>query len=134
MWCKSFNPEYAVTAAHCVDEVMNNISVLSILAGTNDLNNSSIRTIQRRSIINVTIHPNYDSSTIINDIAILKFSPLTISSNSKLAFICLPKQDEDPFQTNTDLIAIGWGYLFEYIYIISNTLRQVKVQAFSSTS
>ncbi|CAF1203598.1 unnamed protein product [Rotaria sordida] len=126
--------EYAVTAAYCLEDVMDNISILSILAGTNVLNNTSITTIQQRSIINVTMHPNYDSSTIINDIAILKFSPLTISSNSKLAFICLPKQDEDPFQTNNDLIAIGWGYLFEYIYIISNTLRQVTVQAFSSTS
>ncbi|CAF1033478.1 unnamed protein product [Rotaria sordida] len=127
-------PEYAVTAAHCVDEVMNNISVLSILAGTNDLYNSSIRTIQQRSIINVTMHPDYDKLNILNDIAIIKFSPLITSSNSKLAFICLPKQDEDPFKTNSSLVAIGWGYLLEATQIVSNTLQQVTVQVFSSTS
>ena len=126
--------EYAVTAAHCVEDDMNNISVLSILAGTNYLNNNSITTIQQRSIINVIMHPNYDSSTDLNDIAILKFSPLTMSSNSKLAFICLPKQYEDPFETNSDLVAIGWGYLSQFRTIVSNTLQQVTVQDLSSSS
>ncbi|CAF4305308.1 unnamed protein product, partial [Rotaria sordida] len=105
--------EYAVTAAHCLEDVMNNISVLSILAGTNDLNDTSITTIQRSSIINVTMHPDYDKLSTVNDIAIIKFSPLIISSNSKLAFICLPKQDEDPFKTNSSLVAIGWGDLLQ---------------------
>ncbi|CAF4155148.1 unnamed protein product, partial [Rotaria sordida] len=126
--------EYAVTAAHCVENSISNISTLSILAGTNDLNDTSIRSIQRRSIINVTMHPDYDKLNILNDIAIIKFSPLIISSNSKLAFICLPKQDEDPFKTNSSLVAIGWGYTSQFIDVVSNTLRQVTVQAFSSTS
>ncbi|CAF3934950.1 unnamed protein product [Rotaria sordida] len=126
-------PEYAVTAAHCLDEVMD-ISVLSILAGTNDLNDTSITTIQQRSIINVTMHPDYDKLSIVNDIAIIKFSPLIISSNSKLAFICLPKQDEDPFETNSSLVAIGWGDLLQDMHTTSNTLQQVTVQVFSSTS
>ncbi|CAF1579654.1 unnamed protein product [Rotaria sp. Silwood1] len=126
--------EYAVTTAHCVEDVMHNISILSILAGTNYLNYTSITTIQRRSIINVTMHPDFNSSTHENDIAILKFSPLDISSNSKIAFICLAKQDEDPFQSGTNLVAIGWGYKSEFIHVVSNSLQQVTVQAFSSTS
>ncbi|CAF1121472.1 unnamed protein product [Rotaria sordida] len=126
--------EYAITAAHCLEDIMDSLSELSILAGTNYLDNETIPTIQRRQIINAISHPNYDKTSTLNDIAILKFSPLTISSDSKLAFICLPKQDEDPFQTNTDLIAIGWGYKSQYTRILSNTLQQVTVQAFSSAS
>ncbi|CAF3040273.1 unnamed protein product [Rotaria sp. Silwood2] len=126
--------EYVVTAAHCVDDAMNNTSILSILAGINYLNNVSIPTIQRRSIISITRHPNYVSSDWRNDIAVLKFSPLTTSSNSKIAFICLPKQDEDPFQTNADLVAIGWGYKSEFVHVLSDYLRQVTVQEFASTS
>ncbi|CAF4725232.1 unnamed protein product, partial [Rotaria sp. Silwood2] len=126
-------PEYAVTAAHCVEDSMNEISKLSILAGTNYLNDTSNATIQRRSIINITMHPNYDPNTVENDIAIFKFSPLTISSNFKITFICLPKEYEDPFQTNNNLVAIGWGYLLEEVQDVSNSLQQVTVQAVSST-
>ncbi|CAF3334705.1 unnamed protein product [Rotaria sp. Silwood2] len=127
-------PEYAVTAAHCVHDFMNYISRFKILAGTNYLNDASIPTIQRRSIISITMHPKYDPNTVENDIAILKFSPLTISSNSKITFICLPKEYEDPFQTNNNLVAIGWGYLLEDVQDVSNSLQQVTVQAYSSTS
>ncbi|CAF3711377.1 unnamed protein product [Rotaria sordida] len=126
--------EYAVTAAHCLEDIMDSLSELSILAGTNYLDNEAIPTIQRRPLISAIMHPKYDKSSTLNDIAILKFSPLTISSDSKLAFICLPKQYEEPFQTNTDLIAIGWGFKSQYIRVLSNTLQQVTVQAFSSAS
>ncbi|CAF1121542.1 unnamed protein product [Rotaria sordida] len=47
--------EYAVTAAHCLDEVMD-ISVLSILAGTNDLNDTSITTIQQTPLMDHHYH------------------------------------------------------------------------------
>ncbi|CAF2528240.1 unnamed protein product [Rotaria sp. Silwood2] len=127
-------PEYAVTSAHCADGLMNYIYLFSILAGTNYLDDASISTIQRRSIISITMHPKYDPVTIENDIAILKFSPLTIYSNSKITFICLPKEYEDPFQTNNNLVAIGWGYLWEDLQYLSNSLQQVTVQAYSSTS
>ncbi|CAF3158832.1 unnamed protein product [Rotaria sp. Silwood2] len=125
--------EYAVTAAHCVEDSMNEISKLSILAGTNYLYDNSISTIQRKSITYAIMHPNYNRVTVENDIAILKFSPLTISSDSKITFICLPKEYEDPFQTNNNLVAIGWGYLWEDVHYLSRTLQQVTIQAVSST-
>ncbi|CAF1924479.1 unnamed protein product [Rotaria magnacalcarata] len=125
--------EYAVTAAHCVYGVID-ISILSILAGTNYLYNTSITTIQRRAVTMVTIHPDFNPVTITNDIAILEFAPLTITSNSKLAFICLPEQNQDPFQTNSNLVAIGWGTTLQWSKTPSSYLQQVTVQAFSSTS
>ncbi|CAF4733896.1 unnamed protein product, partial [Rotaria sp. Silwood1] len=42
--------------------------------------------------------------------------------------------DEDPFQSGTNLVAIGWGDLFENSRFGSDSLQQVTVQAFSSTS
>ncbi len=125
--------EYAVTAAHCVADILDDLSVLSILAGTNYLDDTS-STIQRRSITKITVHPNYVPGPYVNDIAILQFSSLLIASDSYLAFICLPNAYQDPFQTNTDLVAIGWGVTSEGSDTISNYLQQVTVQAFSSTS
>jgi transmembrane serine protease 9 len=127
-------PEYAVTAAHCVEEFLDIVPSLSILAGTNYLDDTNSTTVQRRSIISITIHPDYDSATYTNDIAIIQFSSLLTTSEYNLAFICLPNADEDPFQINTNLVAIGWGYLASNIYIVPNELRQVTVQVASSTS
>jgi secreted trypsin-like serine protease len=126
--------EYAVTAAHCVEDGMNNPSILSILAGTNYLNDLSGATVQRRTITKIIPHPNYVPVLYINDIAILRFSPLTISSSSNLAFICLPYANQDPFQTNNNLVAIGWGYTYENSLLVSNYLQQVTVQVFAPTS
>ncbi len=126
-------PEYAVTAAHYVAKVIDKLSLLSILAGTNYLNDTS-SPVQRRSITKITIHPDFNAQYNTNDIAILQFSSLIISSDSYIAFICLPNAYQDPFQTNTDLVAIGWGLTSEVNYITPNSLQQVTVQAFSSTS
>jgi secreted trypsin-like serine protease len=126
--------EYAVTAGHCVNTVMNDFSMLSILAGTNYLTGDSSATIQRRSILKIYLHPNYDSVNVLNDIAILQFAPLSITSNSNLAFICLPEAYQDPFQVNTNLVAIGLGVTSEGSTTASNYLQQVTVQVFASTS
>ena len=121
-------PEYAVTAGHCAYDLAPYFSELSIVAGTNDWTDTSSSTMQRRSIISMTRHPDYDNDLVLNDIAILQFAPLTVSSDSKLAFICLPKQNQDPFQTNSSLVAIGWGVTKENGTILPHYLEQVTVQ------
>ncbi|UJR14625.1 hypothetical protein I4U23_001619 [Adineta vaga] len=132
--------EYAVTAAHCLQDFLNNINSLSILVGTNYLKDKSSPTIQRRTIIKATMHPNYNLGYLddfSNDIGIIQFEPLNISSSSssKIRFICLPSENQDPFQVNTSLVAIGWGVTFASSSApVSNYLRQVTVQAYSSSS
>jgi secreted trypsin-like serine protease len=126
--------EYALTAGHCVDAGLTDPSQLSILAGTNYLYDTSSTTAQQRTVIKVTRHPNYDGYTYTNDIAILQFSPLTISSTSNIAFICLPNANQDPFQTGSNLVATGWGDTSEGSGISSDYLRQVTVPVVSSTS
>jgi trypsin len=124
----------AVTAAHCVYGILDQISSLSIVVGTNYLDGTSNETMQERQIIQININPLYDPNNYTNDIAILRFSPLNISSGSNLAFICLPHANQDPFQINSSLVAIGWGVTYENSNTVSNYLQQVTVLAFSSTS
>ena len=129
--------EYAVTAAHCVYGLLDSISQFSILAGTNYLDDTTGSTVQRTAITRVGIHPDYDPNDQTNDIAMLQFSPLTITNNSDLGFICLPDPYQDPFQTGDNLIVIGWGVTNEdndNIADLSNYLQQVTVQAISSTA
>ena len=125
---------YAITAAHCVEGYVNTPSVFTIMVGTNYLYDSTSTTIQRRTVTNIIKHPNYNTNTEENDIAILKFSALTISDSSKLSFICLPAANVDPFTTNTNLVATGWGLTSEGGSSVSSYLRQVTVQVIASTS
>lgn len=123
-------PEYAVTAAHCVYDIVD-ISTLSIVAGSNYLYDTNM---QRRIITKVTVHPNFNRTTYNNDMAILQFSPLNTSSNANISFICLPIQGQDPFQTDSSLVAIGWGVTKVGSTTPASYLRQVTVQVFPSDS
>ncbi|CAF4767712.1 unnamed protein product [Rotaria socialis] len=101
------------------------MSILSILAGTNYLYDTTSVTVQQKTITKIIMHPNYNDTTVTNDIVILKFASLKITSSFKLAFICLPKQNQDPFQTNPNLVAIGWRTTSQYTYSsTSNSCQQ----------
>ncbi|CAF4657336.1 unnamed protein product [Rotaria socialis] len=114
--------EYDITVAHCVKSVVNPPTV-SILAGTNYLYDTTSVTVQQKTITKIIMHPNYNDTTVTNDIVILKFASLKITSSFKLAFICLPKQNQDPFQTNPNLVAIGWRTTSQYSNSLSSYLR-----------
>ncbi|CAF0744463.1 unnamed protein product [Adineta ricciae] len=130
--------EYAVTAAHCLEDYIKDLDNLSIRVGSNIIKDTTTATIQRRKIIKATIHPDYkgtDSNDYSNDIGIIQFAPLNTSTSSKINFICLPSEGQDPFQVNTSLVAIGWGVTYEsQTAPISNYLLQVTVQVYSSSS
>ena len=127
------SPEYAVTAAHCVDDAVV-VGWLSILAGTNTLTDLSGRHTQRRTITNVYIHPYYEASTFRSDIAVLRFAPLATGFGSTLSFICLPSANDDPFVTGDDLVALGWGVLSSGSAVKSNELRQVTIKVVATES
>ena len=126
-------PEYALTAAHCVDGVTY-APIFSIKAGTNYLNDTSA-IVQQRQILDIYVHPKYEMLTHIYDIAVLRFSALTISSNSTIGFACLPTSNTDPFPIGSDVIAAGWGKTSESsTSSVSDYLRQVTLQILSPTS
>ena len=123
----------AITASHCIADYITKPSTLRIVVGINNLNDQT-STRQIRSVNKIIKHPNYQNETELNDIAIIQFTSLDVTSNSKLAFICLPSAGKDPFKTNTNLVAIGWGVLKESSNYVSNSLQQVTVKAYSDSS
>lgn len=122
--------EYAVTAAHCVQNVA--ASSLSILAGTNYLSDTSSNA-QTRQITTVFIHPNYNAEQHSYDIALLRFSPF-VTNSTNIKYICLPSQNVDPYSDGSNVVAAGWGTTVSGVSTMSQYLRQVTVQIISSTS
>ena len=125
--------EYAITAGHCYSPLVP-LSSYSILVGTNNLGDTTSATIQRRTLIGFFVHPNFDLDLLTNDIAIIQFSPLSITSNSALSVICLPTEEEDPFSIGSDLVATGWGKTSESKTAADDYLQQVTVEVLVPTS
>ena len=76
---------HILTAAHCAERITSP-SVATVTIGSIFLNSIS----QKRSLQSVTIHPNYSSLDLVNDIAILKLSsPIDLNATG-VDRICLP--------------------------------------------
>lgn len=58
--------------------------------------------------ISVHLHPEYSRRTIANDICIIKFPNMAISTRPTVARACLPASDWHPAE-NTRCWAAGWG-------------------------
>ncbi|KAJ1662667.1 hypothetical protein IW140_005587 [Coemansia sp. RSA 1813] len=94
---------YIVTAAHClINENTNAVaeaSQVSVCYGSNTLGEQRCTTAR-----SVHLHPNYNSQTLANDIAIIQISALTFSDSVAAVPIYTGKLSE-----NTELTTMGWG-------------------------
>jgi secreted trypsin-like serine protease len=78
------SPSWVITAAHCMKNAL--ASDINVYAGSNNFWSGN----QIRNGLRVIVHPNYDSITLSNDIALIKLSyPLEVT-NSSIHTICLP--------------------------------------------
>jgi secreted trypsin-like serine protease len=125
---------YAITAAHCVDSLRENPSLLSIVVGTNDLFDSSIETSQQRTVEKIYVHSQYDPRRFTNDIALIRFASLSTTSDKQLSFICLPAYNENLVHDYDKLVAIGWGLTDSFTDYASNYLQQVTIEVIPSTA
>jgi trypsin len=116
------NSRTVITAAHCT--VGQTASSLSIRAGS--LNRNSGGTVVRVS--SVTVHPNFSSSTLNNDVAIWKLAT-AIPTSSTISYAVLPASGSDPASGTTTTVA-GWGTLTEN-GSSPTTLRKVDVPVIS---
>lgn len=99
------DPQWVVTAAHCVEDYLGDFSKLRVLAGTNTLSNTTSGTNYTVRVSAVYSHENYNSVTFDSDIALLKLNteiPLTPISR-------LSTSGNTGFTVGTVATVIGWG-------------------------
>jgi secreted trypsin-like serine protease len=127
-------PFYAITAAHCVKDIMS-LSRLSLNFGITTLSDIG----QLRNVTRMHIHPLYDQELLTNDLAILRLHQPVNLTDSQVSCICLPATSEFDLQLaeyppiGDNLVAIGWGITDPFIPIPSSILQQVTVQAMART-
>ncbi|EPY89735.1 transmembrane protease serine 2 [Camelus ferus] len=102
-------PEWIVTAAHCVEQPLSNAKIWTAFAGI--LSQSLMIYGNGYQIAKVISHPNYDSKTKNNDIALMKLqTPLTF--NDRVKPVCLPNPGMMLEATQSCWIS-GWGATYE---------------------
>ena len=82
---------WILTAAHCVDNRV--ASLFTVYAGSNNLQTFS----QVRYVTRIYEHPDYDATTVVNDIALLQLSSPFNMSDPGLAKICLPSYTSETY-------------------------------------
>ena len=110
--------ETILSAAHCFHPLRSINNNDYIEAGIRLESSSSGQRVLVQEIIN---HPNYNSRTHDNDIAILKLKThLTFNENVQPA--CLPKPSFAPEETGEQSVLSGWGTTIERAYLESRAI------------
>ncbi|KAH9403630.1 hypothetical protein TYRP_014833 [Tyrophagus putrescentiae] len=110
---------WIVTAAHCIDGV----SASSLNIRYNTLTHNSGGTMVKVS--KVVKHPSYSSSTIDNDIGLLKTATALVLGSTNANIIGLPAQGSDP--TSGSVTITGWGTTSSGASSLPTKLRTVTV-------
>jgi len=98
-------PDLALTAAHCVEEVLSSPSDVSVVVGARQL---STFTGDRLQVKGFVIHPFYKFSTSEFDVAIVKLT--TPASNMSVFPLLASLADEESYiNTATKVSIMGWG-------------------------
>ena len=82
--------KYVVTAAHCTDGY--DTSQLWVRVGDTSLDEEFEANSFTLELSSIKIHPDYDSSTFQNDIAVLELvEPVSLTENPNIKPACLPE-------------------------------------------
>jgi transmembrane serine protease 3 len=122
----SDSAEYVITAAHCVYDGW---AGMSVTAGAHDLYRptASQQTVRAAKVV---YHPQYNPTTTLNDIAVVKLER-AIKFSSAIQPACLPASGEQ-VSDNADGTVAGWGLTREGGYDTSSILLQVGVPTINS--
>jgi secreted trypsin-like serine protease len=93
-----------LTAAHCVDRITS-ISQINVYVGLHSRLNNTQTNI---SVTSFHIHPQWNRTTIRNDVAIIKLrNALTFSD--RVSPVCLPSPNSHSSLYGKNVVATGWG-------------------------
>ncbi|CAF0842539.1 unnamed protein product [Rotaria sordida] len=94
---------HVLTAAHCIRG--KNVEHILITAGVHNRQIDESNTRQEKKVARIFLHPDWNSETLANDLAILQLSK-PVEFNKYVQPACLPGPDPP---SNSDVILIGWG-------------------------
>ncbi|XP_063328802.1 prostasin-like [Pelmatolapia mariae] len=122
------NNEWILTAAHCFT---NTPSQTTVYLGYESLQSTNTNGVSR-SVSQIITHPNYNSKTNDNDIALLRLSS-TVEFNNYIRPVCLADAGSD-FPAGTTTWVTGWGNIRDSVSLPSpGTLQEVSIPIVSNT-
>jgi len=98
------NKRYAMTAMHCVTDATNLVVALGEHNIRQDIESHRVQGIKVQRVIK---RPDYDTSSINNDIALLRLET-EVQFNDNVIPACLPT-DKNQQYTNWEAVVSGWG-------------------------
>uniref|UniRef100_UPI0037E78DD0 transmembrane protease serine 9-like n=1 Tax=Semicossyphus pulcher TaxID=241346 RepID=UPI0037E78DD0 len=117
------NKEWVMTAAHCFFST--STADWEVSLGRQSLQGDNPNEVSRK-VDAIILHPNYDSVTSDNDIALLKLSS-PVQFTDFIRPVCLAA-DDSSFNSGTDSWVTGWGAVQEGVSLpFPETLQEVQV-------
>uniref|UniRef100_A0A667WWI4 Peptidase S1 domain-containing protein n=1 Tax=Myripristis murdjan TaxID=586833 RepID=A0A667WWI4_9TELE len=117
------NREWVMSAAHCFSS--SSVSGWRVSLGRQSLQANNPNQVTQ-TVAEIILHPNYDSDTSDNDIALLRLS-LAVKFTDYIRPVCLAASDS-VFNNGTDSWVTGWGRIQEGVPLpFPQTLQEVEV-------
>jgi len=119
-------PNWIITAAHCVYDFHRREDYFEVRGGFYR-QQSNVQTQTIRTLDKIFIHPQYNHSMVLHDIALARVEePFTMDTFT--SSVCLPQSDDvtEDTQRSDNCIAVGWGLLDDFSSV-ADTMQEVEV-------